>query len=173
MGMRAGIIYKDKNGISHLTTSQWSTRIDQTLGHFIANSDNPIEDVRNLFKNITEQFDHVSALEIYRENEDYGFNAETDVSYDNVVYAARGCKFNDGGTNDFSDAFYAMNVHLDGGSIGAMFDEKHPERITFYFDSEVSYKMETRNRSINNLGGFYSDVDKKPQKLMKFDFREN
>ena len=42
MGMQAGIIYKDKTGTSVLTTLQWSTRLDQTLGHHIARSGNPI-----------------------------------------------------------------------------------------------------------------------------------
>lgn len=164
MGMRAGIIYKDSNGTSHLTSIQWSTMIDRTLGHFIAQSQAPEADVKDLFKMITRNFGHIGSLEIVR-NEDV--MEEQDRLYGTIYAHSVMEKFK----SQFNNVEDAIDSHLNGGSIGAIFDEAHPERITFYFDNPVTDELEMRNCSIQALGKFYSDVENKPKKRKKFSFR--
>ena len=167
MGMRAGIIYKDKTGTSVLTTLQWSTRLDQTLGHHIARSGNPMADVKHIFKSVVDKYSHVSAMEIVTTPEG---------RLSGAIKACNGYEW-DGHSERARSIFdghkEAMECHLDSGSIGAMFDESHPDRITFYFISDKTDEIEVKNCSIEALGKFYKDVEGKPGKLKKFSFRSN
>lgn len=167
MGMRAGIIYRDENGISTITSVQWSTRIDQILGHFISNSDNPVEDVRNLFKKISQDFARISALQINNgETDEY----RKDHSFGTVV--AEGIQ-NADYNRTFRNLNTAMDSHLNRSSIGAIFDESKPEFISFYFENPYTDEIEVRNCSIAALGKFYNNVEKNPRKLKRFSFRNN
>lgn len=167
MGMRAGLIYKAKSGISTLTSVQWSTLTDQSLGHFAANSQAAEADLKDLFKTITDNYDHISALEIDDTPAD-----KHSLSF-GVVKAVSGHKRKDGSLEyyQFDNAQDAMEDYLDGHSVGAMFNEANPERVTFYFISNETRELETRNAGISALAKFYNDVDNKSDKLKKFPFR--
>jgi len=167
MGMRAGIIYRNRNEISTITSVQWSTRIDQTLGHYIANSSAPVESVRILFSTITESFSHISALETKYdedkiEDNDYSFESVYVKSIQEFEYS-----------REFTNIQEAMESHLNSSSIGAIFDENNPEFISFYFENPYTEEIEVRNRSIASLGNFYNNVKNNPRKLKRFSFRNN
>lgn len=166
MGMRAGIIYKNIEGKSFLTTVHWSTRIDMTLGHYISQSDNPGSDVKELFETITQNYHHISALEI-----DNTPAEKYDVSFGvvKVVDPSKHYK-NTLKNSTYKDPRNAMDDCLNAGSIGVMYDEKHSDRVTFYFESPDG-EIETKNSSLSALGKFYKNVHANPHKLKKFSFR--
>lgn len=68
MGMRATIAFVDKDKSVKLTSVQWSTRLDQTLGHMASearkNNQDPGKVIAGLFRMITSKWNHVSAVQL-------------------------------------------------------------------------------------------------------------
>lgn len=181
MGMRATIAYIKTDKTVQLTSLQWSTRLDQTLGHMAnsarENNQSPSVVIADLFKAVTSQWMHASAIEI-----DLG----TDLTYDlspgeSVKINERDFYFGHSVQASFPQGegnktynvkdIDIYNYHLDGGSIGAIYDERKPNYIEFFWTNPDTYEVETRKCSIDALANFYKDVENNPHKLKKFSFR--
>lgn len=173
MGMRASIAYVSKDKTVRMTTVQWSTMIDQTLGYFIAECQRDGLDyemeVMNLLRTITRDYEHISALNFNDAPSSYGTNkrylhnivaesvCNVDSDYDNLYASAKNIP---GGIYDY---------HLDSGSIGVVYRENAPDKLEFFWDDDN--KIATRKCSMKSLGHFYKDYLTKPNKRKKFSFR--
>lgn len=174
MGMRATIAYVGFDGAVAMTSVQWSTRIDQTLGYVANQVRAKGEDMNaymgHLFGSITHNFGHISALE---QDVDYTPSSfGKDYRFDRGAYAAS-VQDEMPDYNKFANRKVAKiySYHLDAGSIGAIYDERTPDKIEFFWRNDVTGQIETRKCGIEALANFYNDVPGKPNKLKKFDFR--
>lgn len=174
MGMRATIAYVGFDETVAMTTVQWSTRIDQTLGHAANQVRAKGEDMGaymgHLFGSITHNFGHISALEIDVDYKPSPFGK--DYRFDRGVYAAsyqdEMPDYNKFANREVVDIY---DYHLDGGSIGAIYDERTPDKIEFFWMNDDTGMLETRKCGIEALANFYKDALMKPRKLKKFGFR--
>lgn len=180
MGQRATIAFIDTDKSVQLTSVQWSTRLDQTLGHMAnearkANQD-PAKVIAGLFRKVTRSYGHVSAVEISSKTDKF-FNKNTDKEIGYGVSMSSGQDKNPT-DNKFSnrDRVDIYNWHLDGSSIGAIYDMSKPDIIEFFWDgydynTDTDMGIKTRKCSIDSLANFYKNVPAQPQKLKKFSFR--
>lgn len=176
MGMRATVAFVDKDKSVKVTSVQWSTRLDQTLGHMSSESikkdQDPGKVIAGLFRTITQRWNHVSAIEI---NNDFDPN---DVNNRNIVMG-HDIVVNFAQKNEPQKRYASRkdidiyNYHLDGGSIGAIYDMSTPDIIEFFwndydYDTDTDHGVQSRKCKISSLANFYSDVFNQPAKLKKF-----
>lgn len=175
MGMRATVAFVDKDKSVKVTSVQWSTRLDQTLGHMasesIKNDQDPRKVIAGLFRTITKNWNHVSAIEISDGANLGDVNNRDIVMGHNIVvnYAQKNEPQKRYASRKDIDIY---NYHLDGSSIGAIYDMSTPDIIEFFwnaydYDTDTDYGVQSRKCNINSLANFYSDVFNNPAKLKK------
>lgn len=175
MGMRATVAFVDTDKSVKLTSVQWSTRLDQTLGHMASEArkagQDPAKVIAGLFRTVTSKWNHISAVQLSDEAPTdreivMGHNVRVDFPQKHkpqTRYASR-------------KSVDIYNYHLDGGSIGAIYDMNNPGIIEFFwedydYETDTDNGIKTRKCSIDALANFYGNVFEKPQKLKKFSFR--
>lgn len=172
MGMRATIAYVEATGKTFVTTVQWATRLDQTIGHYLhSERENGVavnESAKDLIAMVTKNHGHISALEISDAKDVLRTN---DIPVSNSVVIAG----HQSSANVFNSELEASaeiyDNELDGGSIGAVYRENKPDSVEFFWVDPTSYDLIKRNSGTGALANFYSDVHGKPSKLKKMSFR--
>lgn len=169
MGMRGTIAFVDTDRSVRLTTVQWSTHLDRTIGHFAAMARKDEQDmyteVAELFRAIT-RYNHISCLEV--ENDKFAAE-KNDEKVGYGVYINR--PVNDAPVKisknrNFIDIY---NYHLDSDSMGAIYDMAKPDKIEFFWENNYGV-IEKRICGIMSLANFYNDIEATPNKLKKFGF---
>lgn len=167
MGMRATIAYISKDNRVRLTSVQWSTVLDKTLGHMIAQAKDAGDDATHLvsdaFKTITSTFEHVSCVDIVEEGENIP-TPTTPLAYDVSIIGGQPIDMKNEWVLGEIDIY---DYHLDGGSIGAVYNENKPETIQFFWSDYETDEIKTRNCGIDALGKFYGNPNNK-KKLKTF-----
>jgi len=171
MGMRATVAFVNTDKSVKLTSVQWSTRLDQTLGHMAhkvrENGDDHYKAIAGLFRTVTSRWNHVSSIEL---NDGAPTNRDIVMGANVVVNFPQKDEPQKRYANRKSVDIY--NYHLDGGSVGAIYDMSKPGYIEFFWRDYDTDTIQTRNCNISALADFYNDVFNKPQKLKKFSFRD-
>lgn len=171
MGMRATIALIDHDKSVKVTSVQWSTKLDAVIGMlaFVANQKVPGSAnaaVENLFRKVTEN-GHISAVESgYEPNYGKNVKLEHGIIIAGVQEAGQNPTYRDRSAIDIH------NYHLDGGSIGAVYDVSKPDTIEFFwdnynYDQDIENGIATRNTSIAHLASFYGKPANR-SKLKKF-----
>lgn len=174
MGMRATIAYINKDNRVRLTTVQWSTVLDKTLGHMIAQEQDAGGDATHLvsdaFKTITSTFEHVSCVDIVEEGENIQIPT-TPLAYDVFIFGGQAIGAYDVSTiggqsismkNEWDlGEIDIYGYHLDGNSLGAVYNENKPETIQFFWANREMDEIKTRNCGIDALGKFYGNPNNK------------
>lgn len=175
MGMRATVAFVDTDKSVKLTSVQWSTRLDQTLGHMASEArkagQDPAKVIAGLFRTVTSKWNHVSAIQI---SDEAPTDREIVMGHDVRVDFPQKHEPQIRYANRKSVDIY--NYHLNGGSIGAIYDMSNPDIIEFFwedydYETDTDNGIKTRKCSIDSLANFYGNVLEKPLKLKKFSFR--
>lgn len=181
MGMRATIGYVQNDGKTSVVSVQWSTVLDRTLGHFIADAmksgDDVHEKLREFFSGVTKN-GHISSVDIdfTLSDGDRQWMGKCETYGPLVVSGIQGVFKGD---RDFYNSESDVpggsieNYHLDSGSIGAVYREKDPNRIEFFWNNNLTGEVEKRYCGIDPLARFYNNVEKNQSKLKKFGFRDD
>lgn len=127
MGMRATIALTDTDGMTRLTSLQWSTMLHKSLAEAMVNTpeDKQVDAIRNAFAK-TVEFEHATAVDTVEDERD-------------VVEAGNGLFIH--GPQGHRPKRLARQLknnqifdyHLDDNSIGARYDERNPEVVTFFW----------------------------------------
>ena len=183
MGMRATIAYISEDKTVSLTSLQWSTRLDQTLGHMASSArqsgKSPISTIANLFKTVTSNWQHLSAIELNFEantSDEPGTTLLQDMegSRQDFHFGHRVQVCAPQGVNNKTHNLKNIDIykyHLDSGSIGAIYNERNPHYIEFFWMNPNTRNIETRKCSINSLANFYKEAKNNPDKVKTFSFR--
>lgn len=176
MGMRATIAYIDNKDVIHLTTVQWSTRLDQTLGHYFSEErkagKNAHASMKALFEKIAAN-EHISCLDLdldYNPENDYRGGAATEHIGHNVYL--KGMQGDELATfeseHDISGGIYGY--HLNGGSIGAIYKAYEPNKVEFFW-SENATDIGNAVENLDELADFYSNAEDDSDKVKEYSFR--
>lgn len=160
MGMRASLIYRGTNRDYKSTSIQWSTILDMSLGYYLSQFDTSEEKItktHDLFANTVHKYDHVSSIEItHKENKTIGLT--------NPIERVKGIHYKP------HNAMELMPNHLDGGSLGALYDVNKPDKITFFYYDNQGVLI-TKNCGIEALSKYYADFYNKKKPLKKMAHR--
>lgn len=157
MGMRASIAMTGIDGLTRITSVQWSTRLDQTIGNYLAQRGTQGDELSVALSELLEaviKHGHISALEILESAEE-GYKA-VPLGYGTFISfpQEKGVKPAKMSRQEVRE------YHLDYGSIGAHYDQRHPERIEFFWYDDATGVVTHRNVSLAELVRFYA-----PEKL--------
>lgn len=183
MGMRATIGYIDTDNSMKLTSVQWSTMLDRTLGFYAskvaASGNDPVEGIHSLVKNITERFWHIGALEVARPDEE---EEDGDTQLGHNVYAdlAREREGDDAQLGIFdadteeNQRETARNFHLNGGSVGVIVDANDTDgTIELFYDNNETDELESRVFTVSELAEYYEGANEgEGVELMELPFRQ-
>lgn len=170
MGMRATFGYIADDRTMKLTSVQWSTMIDRAIGvcahNARENGDSPVHAVHQMFKGITDQYEHISSLDV--PSASGAPVTSPDVELNNGLVLSRGLE-----RENLHDGIYypqkgwtlralkdtAYGFHLDGGSLGVVLNEREISsgKVELFYYEEGTENVKVSSLSIEALANFYGD----------------
>lgn len=175
MGMRATFGRIDTNGNVKATSVQWSTMFDENLCNAVGSIDGDVhadlvkarmDCVRNIFSHITTKYDHVSCVDSVDAMSSREYQSE-EILEGTKLCVIGGCardSFDDDENDTLTNVLANMvdkrdyeeifTYHLDGNSIGAVYDERVPEIVTFFwrdYDKDGNYFINHEAMNIANM----------------------
>lgn len=165
MGMRASIAMTGVDGLTRITSVQWSTRLDQTIGNYLAQA--KAEEVE-LPEALTELLNevlshgHISALEMIAGDE--GGYKPIALGRNTFISFAQ----EDGSTPAEMTREQVREYHLDGGSIGAHYDQRRPNLLEFFWYDEATAEIAHSELTLYALARSYAEALSEPKSLRKF-----
>lgn len=166
MGMRASAVYIDKTGTGFLTTLQWSTKIDKTLGYELSLvGENEDANVRmtQIFAPLA-AFEHLSAIDTFDPEEDEMLAGDIMVT-PSLVFSGPQPAGDAVFANVDKDMSLITNWHLDSGSLGVIYDARYTSVLTFFYLDDQTDNVRTLNMTFDELIKVYVDKNAPARKI--------
>lgn len=167
MGMRASAVYIDKTGTGFLTTLQWSTKIDKTLGYELSLvGENEDANVRmtQIFAPLA-AFEHLSAIDTFDPEEDEMLAGDIMVTPSLVFSGPQPAE----GAQVFPHADKDMKRmkewHLNSGSLGVIYDARYTSVLRFFYLDDQTDNVRTLNMTFDELIKAYVDKNAPARKI--------
>lgn len=148
MGQRATIALTDNTGATLLTSVQWSTMLHRSLGEALKNvaADQRADAIVEVFAKVTE-YEHISSI-------DTSESAAINAGHGLYIFCPQDCN-----PTRLKRACSDTDIyewHLDGNSIGAHYDQRMPDALTFFWSvwDGKRERIETRVVSLADLATF-------------------
>ena len=155
MGMRATFAHRNVAGEVALTSIHWSTVIDATLGLYLNTAKNDGVELREAMGELVSamsDYGHISAFQFDKEAK---LNAN-DHALPHGAHLAMVQHLDGPERLSRATDTSAMTYSLDGDSLGLIYDESHPERVTFYWrDYDTTSGLRRRTVTLEELAAHY------------------